>query len=201
MATDSTTSHPPGFPTSGSGGGPPVGVNIPQSTQSTVTATGAGASDAGTNLTVCMILDILESVDVNTLSLVISSPGTGSNFTDVGIYDTLGNLLMHSGPVENSTIVETAGIFTFTMLGGPIALAPGRYIFAMTSNASGGSGNAPPVFDIAEPLRIDNWVKSADHTTGGELNATITPVFIFGLGSAIVGIDPGLPGYPVINLS
>ena len=177
----------------------PVTGVIPQTTQSTVTATGLGSTDSGANKIYTAILDIYEATSFDEFSLVISTAGTGTHFSDFGLYDTLGNLLANSGPVLNSSIVATAGVFTFAMLQGTVSINPGRYVFAMTSNGTGLGGDNGPTIDVGEPLRIDVWYQCTGSSTGGTLPSTIALVAKFGLGPA-VNVNPGISGYPVIYL-
>jgi hypothetical protein len=178
---------------------PPVVGAVPQTTQSTVTATGSGPTDVGANKITTMILDIYESTSFDEFSLAISSPGAGTNFSDFGLYDTLGNLLANSGPVLNSSITATAGVFTFAMQQGTVNLNPGRYVFAMTSNGTGAGGDVGPDIDVGEPLRIDVWYQCTGSSTAGALPSTITLVAKFGLGPS-VNVYPGISGYPIIYL-
>ncbi len=55
---------------------------------------------------------------------------TATGTSDVGIYDANGNLLAHSGAVANSGALQTLNLLA------PLALAPGRYILAITPSNS-----------------------------------------------------------------
>ncbi len=81
-----------------------------------------------------------------TVLTLVQQGNSGTNKSDIGIYDIAGNLLLHIGA---QTIPNTPGIFSSSVVGGPVTLSAGCYLFAVTGEdtnplmeSSGGVGGA-----------------------------------------------------------
>lgn len=89
-----------------------------------ITAQTAGASTRTANGAYLHDVDVATSVVVT--GFTIDHGGVSAGHLDLGIYDSNGNLVTHTGIVAAGAINTPQSI----ALGTPVALAPGRYSFA-----------------------------------------------------------------------
>jgi hypothetical protein len=91
-----------------------------------------------------------------------------SGLYDIGFYTGAGALAAHIGAQH----IPSTGLQSYSVVGGPITLAPGRYYFAVTGNAT------VAAYDYwSYPAGTWSFIFSASFgtSTGGALPSTITP--------------------------
>ncbi len=89
---------------------------------------GASSSTLGANTVYCYVFELLATTTFSGTKVKMGATVTGT--VDVGIYDSGGNLLIHSG--ATAPTANTVSSITFTST----TLNPGRYIMAMTPSNS-----------------------------------------------------------------
>jgi len=116
---------------------------------------------------------------------VFIAQGDGSHNSDIGIYDTDGNLLGHIGAQELAD--ETS--FSGAISGGPIVIGPGTYLLAFTS-----AGTALQWAIAATSSANDGlaWYGTSSNGSSGSLPSTISVIAELseGSGSPFQGCPP-----------
>lgn len=136
-------------------------------------STGAGTLTANTAYLVGVTLTA--SVMLTAMRMRFGSGGAGHY--DIGIYDSGGNLLWHSGSVVSATGVQTQTLAT------PLGLAPGKYWLALwVDNATDTVNRATGVVNLIVTQSGTNASSLPATTAGltGLTNGTIKP-FLIGL--------------------
>lgn len=91
---------------------------------------------------------------------------------DLGIYSNTGALICHLGAIAGTTFSPSTGVKTLTFIQPCVLNGGARYLFAMTASTATASlastGNAL----LGQPGATPS---SGNATTGGALNASITP--------------------------
>jgi len=104
---------------------------------------------------------------------VIGADNTANTY-DIGLYNSSGTLLAHTGPTAGTTFAPSASTFkTISWTGGPVYLLPGKYYLATTTSCSSscatmGAGNSTSGFTFYNNT-------SVSVTAGGTLNAISAP--------------------------
>ena len=106
-------------------------------------------------------------VQLNKVWLNIATADAGHLYS-VGIYNSLGVLVCASTPAA----IAATGIQSFTMAGGPINLAPGRYYIACTGTAS----TAAITYRTGAPMNLQfNGSAAIGTSAAGVMPASFTP--------------------------
>lgn len=82
---------------------------------------------------------------------------------DAGLYTKAGSLVAHIG----AQVLPAPGITAFPVIGGPLTLSPGAYVFAFTENAF--------TCNLVGAGYLSTWYYSSDFaaSVGGELPASV----------------------------
>ena len=203
------------------GSGTPVPLwNYPPFTNVRVSNETIGWNDGNTlggtqNATYMVPFNIDQQVTAAFLKFYVTTSGGASNFYDLGIYNSSGLLVANVGATHFSTL----GPVSYAFLQGSVTFAPGLYWYAITSNRSTGalfafSGVDPFIFPTSPGGQDTMWVHafetggvfggpswfqpaSGGTTTGGALNASVTPVTLSSSNMidtyTYTGQGPGVP--------
>lgn len=152
----------------------PSPIAIPQATPFSVqgisTLSSVSMAQAGANQLQLMFLDVQYQVQFNKIMAAFATPDNGVVLSDLGIYSLAGKLLANAGPGTNKTAIA----IDFPILQGLVTLAPGRYIFAVTSNNNVGNAS----IDVLEGQLITEVYNTPTAGVGGALPPIITVVTV-----------------------
>jgi hypothetical protein len=104
---------------------------------------------------------------------VVAADNTANTY-DVGLYNSSGTLLAHTGPTAGTAFAPSASTFkTLSWTGGAVYLLPGKYYLATTTSCSSscatmGAGNSASGFTFYNNT-------SVSVSAGGTLNAISAP--------------------------
>lgn len=118
------------------------------------------------------------TVVTSTISLACNTADNSANAYDIGIYDALGNLLVHSGLTAGTTLFAGTGIRNISWLASGTLISGQRYYFAWSTSAAspaavlGGTNAFSPAIAASGPapssgtlvtgaMPADNWTLSA----------------------------------------
>jgi hypothetical protein len=121
--------------------------------------------------------NLTEQLAVNAICKSASTADNTGNLYDIGISDTSGNLLAHTGAIAGTVFAPNTSTYCNAVTGGPITLQPGTYLIQLTTNCAsacavvqGGIGGGGGYFWT--PIRSSaGW----GSISGGALPSTSTP--------------------------
>jgi hypothetical protein len=99
-----------------------------------------------------------------------TADNTGNSY-DIGIYDSAGNLKVHTGPKVGTTFAPAVGAYTLSWTGAA-TLQPGKYYLAITTNCT--TSCAALAGDNASAVTFLSKA-AVSVSAGGTLNGPITP--------------------------
>jgi trimeric autotransporter adhesin len=131
-----------------------------------------GAAQAATqNVTTVWGFLLPYSVTTTQITYSVTTVDKTSNDYDIGIFSTLGKLLVDIGPTPGTTFSALGGFHTLSWSQGSIGLAPGEYYLAFTTNCATSCAQiGAAASNVSFAINI-----SEGTSTGGALPSTITP--------------------------
>jgi hypothetical protein len=131
-----------------------------------------GAAQAATqNVTTVWGFLLPYTVTTTQITYSVTTVDKTSNDYDIGIFSTLGKLLVDIGPTPGTTFSALGGFHTLSWSQGSIGLAPGEYYLAFTTNCATSCAQiGAAASNVSFAINI-----SEGTSTGGALPSTITP--------------------------
>jgi hypothetical protein len=144
------------------------------------------------------------NLDVNVTFQKIYFIGAGTDSTnhyDIGIYTKAGVLQANIG----ATLLSLGGLNGYPILQTSVTLAPGPYLFAITSNGAGtfkfgiaGDLYGSPICLCNGTSGAPSWIGTTTPSSGGVLPSSMTPVFT-GVSVVYVSNPPAQPIFALGN--
>jgi hypothetical protein len=104
-------------------------------------------------------------------NLVVSSNADATNLYDFGIYDTTGALICSTGPYGLAGSPATPR----ALIGSPITIPAGNYLFAFTCNAASGTGIYLARDSAGAGIPGYAFLCAGTNSTGGTLPPIVAP--------------------------
>lgn len=134
---------------------------------------GSGSVTVDTTANKAKLWGVVLTFPITTTQVVynVTTADNTANVYDLGIYDTSGNLIVHTGPIAGSTAMNPTGAHA-TNWAASNTLQPGKYYLAITTNCT--SSCAVTVGDGSTAAATFLNGVSVSVTSGGTLNSGVT---------------------------